>query len=68
MSKAKQSHDPKGFKPFRLADGKTRQLPDWADKPLGFVCDPDEALRQGVRSKPAKGWGKTVITGRKSSR
>jgi len=50
---------PKDWKPFRLADGTTRHLPDWADKPLKFAFAPDEALRRGADVKLPKGRGKT---------
>jgi hypothetical protein len=50
----------KGWKPFRLADGTTRHLPDWADKPLRFAFSPDEALRRGAYVKLPQGRGKTV--------
>jgi hypothetical protein len=46
MPKAKPAKMPKDWKPFRLADGTTRLLPSWANEPLGFAFDPDEALRR----------------------
>jgi hypothetical protein len=45
---------PKDWKPFRLADGTTRPLPTWADKPLNFAFPPDEALRQGANVRTPK--------------
>ena len=58
MPKTTPAKPPKGWKPFRLADGITRTLPEWADKPLGFVIPPDDALRQGAMVKLPKGRGK----------
>jgi hypothetical protein len=58
MSKTTQAKPIKDWKPFRLADGTTRHLPDWADKPLGFAFSPDEALRRGAYVKLPKGRGK----------
>jgi hypothetical protein len=60
MPKPKRAALPKDWKPFRLADGTTRHLPDWADKPLKFAFSPDEALRRGAYVKLPKGRGKTV--------
>jgi hypothetical protein len=60
MPKATTAKSQQGWKPFRLADGTTRHLPDWADKPLKFAFSPDEALRQGAYVKLPNGRGKTV--------
>jgi hypothetical protein len=30
------------------------------NEPLKFAFDPDKALRQGVRAKPARNWKKAV--------
>jgi hypothetical protein len=67
MPKPKAALVPKDWKSFRLADGTMRQLPEWADKPLGFAFSPDEALRRGAMAKP-KDWRKVIKTGRKSRR
>jgi hypothetical protein len=66
-SKVKPAKTPKNWQPFRLEDGTTRYLPDWALAPLQFDIPPDEALRQGAYSKP-KNWKKTIKVTRKSSR
>jgi hypothetical protein len=60
MSKTITTKPIKGWKPFRLADGTTRLLPEWADRPLKFAFSPDEALRRGAYVKPQKGRGKAV--------
>jgi hypothetical protein len=31
-----------------------RQLPDWADKPLGFAIEPEAALREVMKVKPPR--------------
>jgi len=65
MPKAKTDKPPfKDWKRFRLLDGAMRWLPEWADKPLGFTFNPDEALKRGAMAKPRQGWGKVIITGR----
>jgi hypothetical protein len=46
MPKAKHKSAPKDWKPFKLADGTTRLLPDWANEPLQFAFNPDDALRR----------------------
>jgi hypothetical protein len=51
---------PKNWKPFRLADGTTRLLPSWADKPLPFAFDATQALRRGMAVKPPKNWKKAI--------
>jgi hypothetical protein len=66
MPKATPAKPLKGWKPFRLADGTTRHLPDWSDKPLEYAFSPDEALRRGMAVKPPKDWHKVIVTGRKS--
>jgi hypothetical protein len=68
MSKNPPAKVPNGWKPFRLADGTTRQLPEWADKPLKFAFSPDEALRRGMAVKSPKDWRKVITTGRKAHR
>jgi hypothetical protein len=57
---------PKDWKPFRMADGTTRHLPEWANEPLKFAVPPDEVLREVMQVKPPKDWRKVIITGRKS--
>jgi len=57
---------PKDWKPFRLANGTTRWLPDWADKPLGFAFDPQAALRRAAYVKLPKRKGRAVRLGGKS--
>ena len=64
MPKATTAKSPQGWKPFRLADGTMRHLPDWADKPLKFAFSPDEALRRGAYVKLHKGRKKSVRGGR----
>jgi len=51
----------KDWKPFKLADGTMRMLPDWADKPLGFAVNPDAVLAEVLTANRRK-------TGAKSSR
>jgi|HubBroStandDraft_2_1064218.scaffolds.fasta_scaffold102916_3 hypothetical protein len=67
MPKPKTAKTTKNWQPFRLEDGSTRYLPDWALAPLQFDIPPDEALRQGAYSKP-KNWKKAVKTKRKARR
>jgi hypothetical protein len=57
---------PKDWKPFKLADGTTRLLPDWADKPLGFAFDPDAALRRCAYTRLSTSRKKSVKTRLKS--
>jgi hypothetical protein len=57
---------PKEWKAFHLSDGTTRQLPGWADKPLGFALDPDEALRRCAHKRLPTGHKKSVKTRLKS--
>jgi hypothetical protein len=64
MPKPKPAKTPKDWQPFRLEDGTTRQLPDWALAPLQFEISPDEALRTSAQAKP-KNWKKAI---RKSRR
>jgi hypothetical protein len=66
MPKPKRAAVPKGWKPFRLADGTTRPLPDWADKPLGFAFDPDDALRRSAYNRLPTSRKKSVKTRLKS--
>ncbi len=47
---------------------KARKLPEWANEPLKFAFNPDEALRQGARAKPKQSWDKIITTGRKARR
>jgi hypothetical protein len=68
MPKTTPAKPIKGLKPFCLADGTTRHLPDWADKPMKFAFSPDEALRRGMTVKTPKDWRKAIITGRKTRR
>ena len=68
MPKTKLAAVPKDWKPFRLADGTTRRLPDWADKPLGFAFDPEAALREVMQVKPPRDWRKVIKTGRRNRR
>jgi len=67
MPKSTPAKYPKDWKPFRLADGTTRHLPEWADKPLTFTFSPDEALRRGTFAKP-KDWKKAIRASRKARR
>jgi len=60
MPKPKPANIPKDWKLFQLADGTTRRLPEWADKPLPFAFDPTEALRRGMMVKPPKNWKKAI--------
>ena len=57
---------PKDWKPFRLKDGKTRLLPDWAEKPLGFAFDPDAALLRCAFNRLPTSRKKSVKTRLKS--
>jgi hypothetical protein len=66
MPKAKRANSPKDWKQFRLLDGTKRWLPEWADKPLGFAFDPDEALRQGAFNRLPTSRKKSVKTRLKS--
>jgi hypothetical protein len=52
----------------KIADGATRQLPDWADKPMGFAFDPEAALREALKVKPSRDWRKVIKTGRRNRR
>ena len=52
----------------QVADGTMRQLPDWADKPLGFAFDPEAALREVLKVKPPRDWRKVIKTGRRNRR
>ena len=58
----------KDWKPFKLADGTMRMLPDWADKPLGFAVNPDAVLAEVLTVKPPKDWRKVIKTGRRNRR
>jgi hypothetical protein len=66
MPKPKLATAPKGWKMFRLADGTTRLLPDWADEPLKFTFDPDEALRRCAYNRLPTSPKKSVKTRLKS--
>jgi hypothetical protein len=66
MLKATPAKPPKDWKPFALADSTTRLLPDWADKPLMFAFDPDEALRRGAFIRLPTSRKKSVKTRLKS--
>jgi hypothetical protein len=68
MPRPKPAAVPKDWKAYRLADGTTRQLPDWADKPLGFAIDPETALREVLKVKPPRDWRKVIKTGRRNRR
>jgi hypothetical protein len=65
-SNHKPATAPTGWKQFRLADGSTRHLPDWADKPLGFKFSPDEALRRCATVRLPTSRKKSVKTRLKS--
>ncbi|HEY5043545.1 MAG TPA: hypothetical protein VIK53_16255 [Verrucomicrobiae bacterium] len=68
MPKPRLATAPKDWKPFRLADGTKRLLPDWEDKPLVFAFDPEAALREVLKVKPPRDWRKVIKTGRKNRR
>lgn len=70
MPQSKPANPPKDWKPFRLANGTVRHLPEWADKPLNFHFDPEEALKRGAFSSPPKvqALKKSVLISGKSRR
>jgi hypothetical protein len=55
-----------GPKSFRLADGTTRRLSDWADKPPGFAFDPEATLRRCAYTRLPTSRKKSVKTRFKS--
>jgi hypothetical protein len=66
MPKPKPANVPKDWKPFRLADGTTRMLPPWANEPLKFTINPDEALRRCAYNRLPTSRKKSVKTRLKS--
>jgi hypothetical protein len=66
MPKRKPDNIPKDWKAYRLADGTTRMLPDWANEPLKFTFDPDAALRRCARVRLPTSRKKSVKTRLKS--
>jgi hypothetical protein len=58
----------KGWKQFTLKDGTTRELPAWANEPLGFRIPPDEALNSARLVQPPDKWKRARRKARKSGK